>query len=590
MAIHPDEQRIETDVLVVGGGLAGCFAAMKAAEDGVRVTLVEKAHVAHCGSNTTGIDHYPYCYIPEVHGKLGYTIEDFVKNHTIVGSGLVDQELCKMMWQDSYDRLLDLEKIGIKIRFEKIYPWNFGFEPGEYRQKPKFRIVPWPGFKVPCVVSIEGRYIKAMLYKRLSQLGVHLLHFCDVQELVKQNGSVVGALGLTTRTGEFLVLEAKATVLATGFLSRLFPQTAMFNHLVPPNETGEGQTMAFHAGAELAVMEQYPRYGQRVILGAARLENWIRSSPATPSGYPAGRIVNSAGEVMPSNNRDFDQSFNDELYRKQADWVRTSIRQGKTPFYWDATLATEEERAYANWSSAEEGGGVELYRHLEEDLKADLATHQIQLAKPRVYEPGQSMGFILTSPGGILINTRCETSVPGLFAAGENAYGEHFPSSPWAIVTGSRAGRSAGAYARGATVMIRGDLIKEGRERILRPFAVKDGLTWQELNRGINNLIENYFIGASVNARRIGLEQVEALKREQVQAANPHEWMRAMETLSLLTVAEIFLRASLFPRKPDEWRILKKVDGEMKFMTRPIQQKYPVSLPEVSREQKIAKG
>lgn len=73
-----------------------------------RVTLAEKAHVDHSGSNTTGVDHYPYCYIPEVHGKPGYTIEDFVRNHTIVGSGLLDQELCEMMWQDSYDRLLDI--------------------------------------------------------------------------------------------------------------------------------------------------------------------------------------------------------------------------------------------------------------------------------------------------------------------------------------------------------------------------------------------------------------------------------------------------------------------------------------------------
>jgi hypothetical protein len=73
----------------------------------------------------------------------------------------------------------------------------------------------------------------------------------------------------------------------------------MFNHLVPPNQCGEGQVMALRAGAELAIMEQYPWLGRRVVVGAQRLKNWTRSSPATPSGYPAGRIVNVAGEVMP---------------------------------------------------------------------------------------------------------------------------------------------------------------------------------------------------------------------------------------------------------------------------------------------------
>ncbi len=585
------ENRIKTDVLVIGGGLAGCFAAIKAAEEGAKVTLAEKAHVAHSGSNTTGIDHYPYCYIPEVHGRLGHTIEDFVRNQTIVGTGLVDQELCEMMWQDSYERLLDLEKCGIKIRFEKIYPWNFGFDPGEYPGSPRFRIVPWSGFKIPCAVGIEGRYIKEQLYKNVTRVGVDVVNFCDIQELLTCDGAATGALGFGLRSNEFLVVEAKATVLATGFISRLFPQVAMFNHLVPPNETGEGQVMALRAGAELAIMEYYPRYGQRVVLGAARLENWIRSSPATPSGYPAGRIVNAAGEVMPANNRDFDQSFNDELYLKQADWVRASIREGKTPFYWDATLATEEERAYANWSSAEEGGGIELYRHLKEDLKADLATHQVQLAKPRIYEPGQPMGFILTSPSGIVINRDCETAVRGLFAAGENAYGQHFPSSPWALATGARAGRAAAAYARGTgSQTIDREQIHRGRDRILGPLTNKEGLSWQELNRGINNLIGNYFLGASANAKNIGLEEVEGLRKEKVQAGNLHELMRLMETLNLLTAAEIFLRASLCPRKPNEWRVLRKKNGEMEFLTRSIKQKYPISLPEVGKAQKVTRS
>lgn len=578
------KKMIETDVLVIGGGLAGCLAAMKAAERGVNVCVAEKGHIAHSGSNTTGIDHFPYCYIHEVHGRLGHAIEEFVKDQTIIGTGIVDQELCEMMWQDSYERLLDIERIGIKVRYEKIYPFNFGFSPGEYPGDPKFRIVPWNGFKVPPAVNIDGRYIKAKLCARLSELGVKLLHFHDMQELLSEKGAVSGAAGFNTRTGAFVSVAAKATVLATGSLSRIFPSSILFNHLVPPNQTAEGQTMALRAGAELAVMEHYMRAGQRVLLGAARLKNWLRSSPATPSGYPAGRVVNARGEVMPAK-RGFDLSADEQMGLAQAEWVRASIREGKTPFYWDATMATEEERAYANWSSAEEGGGIELYRHLEEDLKADLATHQIELARPRLYEPGQPMGFLMTSPSGLTINTKAETSLQGLYAAGEVAYGQHFPSCPWAFATGARAGNSAADRAANSSEpSIDSQQVAALKERILSPLKEQHGVTWLEMNREIHNLMETYFLGASPSAKQVGLERIAALKDQSFQAGTAHELMRRAETASLLTVAEIFIKASLVKRKYDEWRILKKENGQMAFTTRPIVYKYPVSLPDSVRE------
>ncbi len=572
------ENRLKTDVLIIGGGLAGCFAAMKAMENGVKVTLVEKGHVAHSGSNASGIDHFPYCYIPEVHGPLGYKIEDFVKNETLIATGVINQELCEMMWRDSYDRLLDLEKTGIKIRFEKIFPWNFGFEPGDYPDDPKFRIVPWRGFKIPAALNIEGRFIKAKLNSRLIELGVNVLHYHDTQDLLVHDGSVVGAIGFNMKTGDFFVIEAKAIVLATGSLSRLFSQPVMFNHLVPPNQTAEGQTMALRAGAELAVMEQYPWLGMRVQLGAQRLKNWVRSSPATPSGYPAGRIVNAEGEVMPSKDRDFDQSIDQETIKKQFEWVKTSIREKKTPFYWDATAATDEERSYAEWSCAEEGGGIELFRHLKQELNTDLSTHQIELGKPRLYEPGQAMGFSLTSPSGLIINEKTETTLKALYAAGEVAYGQHFPSSPWAFVTGARAGHNAAEYAlRVPESEVDEKQVEIKKERIYAPFMAYEGVTWQELNLGISNIMGSYFFGASPNSIKMGLQYIEDLKKQKPQADNPHELMRCMETLSLLVVSEIFLRASLSPRKPDEWRILKQIKRKMSFTTSPIKYKYPQS-------------
>ena len=72
---------IETDVLIIGGGLAGCMAAIKAAEtEGIRVTLVEKSNTLRSGCAASGIDH-TWAYIPEIHEKMGYSIDDMAEDH-----------------------------------------------------------------------------------------------------------------------------------------------------------------------------------------------------------------------------------------------------------------------------------------------------------------------------------------------------------------------------------------------------------------------------------------------------------------------------------------------------------------------------
>jgi succinate dehydrogenase/fumarate reductase flavoprotein subunit len=109
---------IEADVLVVGGGLAGCMAAIKAAEHGITVVLADKANTENSGCAGTGIDH-SWAYIPPVHGPLGYTMDDMMEDHIqAVCSGMVDQDLLYMAVSQNYDRMLDLEKFGINIRYD----------------------------------------------------------------------------------------------------------------------------------------------------------------------------------------------------------------------------------------------------------------------------------------------------------------------------------------------------------------------------------------------------------------------------------------------------------------------------------------
>ena len=74
---------VETDVLIIGGGLAGCMAAIKAAEEeGLKVTLVDKSNTKSSGCTASGIDHL-WGYIPMIHEKMGYTLEDMAEDHRV---------------------------------------------------------------------------------------------------------------------------------------------------------------------------------------------------------------------------------------------------------------------------------------------------------------------------------------------------------------------------------------------------------------------------------------------------------------------------------------------------------------------------
>src|SRR5208283_1625522 len=127
----------ETDVLVIGGGLAGCMAAIKASEaNGLRVTLVDKSNTVRSGCAASGIDHL-WAYIPEIHEKMGYTLEDMAEDHRQgMASGFFRKDLFYLVAKSMYDRVLDLEKFGIKFRYEDSRA------PGKFRVVEQFHSVP----------------------------------------------------------------------------------------------------------------------------------------------------------------------------------------------------------------------------------------------------------------------------------------------------------------------------------------------------------------------------------------------------------------------------------------------------------------
>jgi succinate dehydrogenase/fumarate reductase flavoprotein subunit len=568
-------QRIETDVLVIGGGLGGCMAAIAARRRGAKVTVMEKSHVDRSGAAGSGNDHF-WHWNPDIHPGRGWTVEKMVRDISWDGEygrlsgGIIDQELTEVVAAESYARVRDLESIGVKFRFDEIHPWNLQYEapPGE----PRLRIIPqfqseWD------TLNYEGRDIKPKLAAELRRLGVVVLNRVMATRILSSGGSASGAVGVSQRTGEAVVVEAPSVVLASGMdMSRLYrsPSGDWFNSQRPPMITGDGEAMAIRAGAEVFIRPP----GRTRNTGLQHFKGLYRSSGAATTSYPAGRIVDAEGGTI------IEHPAAREPMRKRREELECAVAEGRTPIYLDLTHASEEEIRYAEWSYGHEGlcwVMLEAMRDLGLDFRRDALELEVE-------ETGRHVGGRL----GVWINPETETSLPGLYAASPvQPAGE--VSAPIPVVLGYRAGERAAARAEGAQPHIDESEVEAELERITAPLGRTEGSTWREANIALNDVTEDFkrlYAGfnpppARDRVSQPGLrslsERLAALKADPIKAADPHELVRALEVLNLIEVAGTLVEAASDPRlaEPGTWFLARRREGATSFRSTPIAYKYP---------------
>ena len=155
---------VETDVLIVGGGAAGCMAAIKAAEDqNLKVTLVDKCNTVASGCTASGIDHI-WSYIPPVHEAMGYTLEDMAEDHRQgIAFGFFRRDLFMLVAGTMYERVLDMERWGINFRYEDSKA------PGKFRIVDQFH-------SVPAAFNFDGKPLKVKLTAEAKRRGVQILN------------------------------------------------------------------------------------------------------------------------------------------------------------------------------------------------------------------------------------------------------------------------------------------------------------------------------------------------------------------------------------------------------------------------------
>jgi succinate dehydrogenase/fumarate reductase flavoprotein subunit len=577
---------VETDVLVIGGGLAGCMAGIKASEYGVKATIAEKANTLSSGCAGTGVDH-SWAYIPPIHEKMGWTIDDLIEDHAqLIARGFINKELLRLVASENYSRMLDLEKFGIKIRYEdsKI--------PG------KFRIV-YQFHSLPSSFNFDGRDLKVKLTLEAKKRGVNIVNRVMMVALLITDGQISGALGIGTNNGHLYSFRAKTVVMSTGRANRLTPNVTGIwgNHRIPVNETGDGRAMAFRAGIPIINMEflssgYYSIGNYELNLGSPR--NTVQ---------PAAAVIGPNGEVIVPRTRFYDW---DNLGKEKVD-ARISRqkmlsgnrnprpsyeqlhKQGEGPFYLDLTGGTEEEIKYIEWSIGNEGKGSLFLDYLKNQEGFDFRKDKLEWLP-------NSREMAGTASSGLVVNNDLETEVKGLFGAGDDVGGVPWAGAPGAFVMGWRAGEKAAKEARQQKNFLPVDaeqieFLKKLCSGILQS---KEGQHWREVELAVQNAVD-YYAGdvRAGNTLRRGIERLNDIKKNALfKAENPHELMRCLEVQSIIDNAEMVLNASLerqesrrapfgfiradFPEQDDaRWLAflaLKKNQGKFEFSRIPIRQ------------------
>jgi succinate dehydrogenase/fumarate reductase flavoprotein subunit len=388
---------VESDVLVIGGGAGGLLAALSAKRHGgpgTRVTLVDAALVGRSG-HTAFSNAWTIVALPD--DDLAGILREIVAGN----DGIADQKLVHATLADSHERLRDFETMGMK--FERD-------ERGQYVRRPT------RGLDLARVLYPQGGGLEFswVLRRALQDAGVKLMDRLFVTGLLREQNRVTGATAIHGRTGEFHVLSARATIVATNAIG--------FRAGFVRDIAGTGTLLSYAAGATLRNAEF----------------SYVR--PGTPKFYFEGitfaiqegaRFVNRNGEAFMA---EYEPEWADEAdVPRIARAMAVEKRKGNAPLYLDMSAIPEPSRDYflrskVRWMD-------NFFHKLGAEAKTDM------FGKTPYYAMNQMTKMAVRT------GSDCRSDIPGLLAAGLAQAGcaNHFAGFHIGLCIGNGwiAGRSA---------------------------------------------------------------------------------------------------------------------------------------------------
>jgi fumarate reductase (CoM/CoB) subunit A len=358
--------QIQTDILVIGTGGAGLRAAIEVHEREAKVVLVSKSPAGH--NNCTIVAGAGY-----LAALGGMSIDEHRERTLNTGKGVNDPKLVEILVNEGAEKILELEKFGCIVNVRR------------------------GGIKVGDQDTKLGQGITLPMVNYIRELGLQFIENTIITKILKQENRVVGAVGYNSKQKEPVIFQAKAIVLASGGAGALFKRTDC-----PLKTTGDGYSLAFHAGARLRDME----FCQFFPLALAE--------PNTPSFLVngkvvwEGKIINTFGEDIPAKHNVTERPY----IAKSRDLLSRAMMR-----------------------EVHEGAGVQgavlldardIIRDGEPGDYYGMMNREFYMNKLKAHEqPFRIAPLSHFTMGGVVGNTFGETDVPGLVVAGEVMGGVH---------------------------------------------------------------------------------------------------------------------------------------------------------------------
>lgn len=559
-------EAVKTDVLVLGGGIAGCMAAIRAREDNLDVVLVDKGNLGRSGLSyqMSGVHSY---FDPE---KDDYS--DCYRECVEGSQWLADQERLNGMLNETTELIRGMESWG--VQFQK-QDGEFIRTAGVGMHYGRNVLMVYGGFQMMSIIRAE-----------VLRRGVRVIERVMSTDLLTSDGElptsgrVVGAVGFHIRTGKFYTFRARATVIATGGTNLLWGGEGYM-----PSCSGDGQAMAFRAGGEMRNHDI----------------SFFRYHPTGLNCAPGAHALLGEGVIM--------VNARGERFMKQWDPLRVErataalvcramaveTKAGRGPIYWDARHLNESS-----------------YGRLEKTIPIvlkSLALKRLDFRKDRI---PYSCALEDLGPGGLRVDRENATSLPALYCAG--ATSDHSEDGVSNVINhgtesgigGNRAGKAAAAYCG-----IAGEPVIDERqaarlkEQIFAPLRRESGIKHQAVRRRCMDIIDSGLLGPVRNGK--GLEKaigaVQEIIEEQVPglvARDYHELTRCLGVANALLFLEFVPRCALmrtesrgshyredYPARDDanwlKWVIAKKENNNISVWAEPIPyENYPLKYTETS--------
>ena len=553
--------RLTTDVLIIGGGTAGCYAALTIREKSdASIIIAEKANIKRSGCLAAGVNAIN-AYIVE-----GRKPEDYAEYAKKDADDIVREDLLLTMSERLNEVTAKMEKLGLVILKD---------ENGRYVARGNRNI------------KINGENIKPILADAVNSLkNVTVINRLNITDYIVKDNTILGAVGFNIDTGEAYEIRAKKVLCATGGAAGLYkpnnPGFSRHKMWYPPFNTGAGFAMGINAGAEMTTFEM------RFI--ALRCKDTIAPTGTIAQGVGA-KQVNSLGEI-------YENRYGLTTSQRVYGTVRENI-EGRGPCYLRTEGISSEQdeslkKAYLNMAPSQ------TLKWIESGKNPSEQNVEIEGTEPYIVGGHTASGY--------WVDTNRRTTINGLYAAGDVAGG-----CPQKYVTGAmaegeiaaedivkelnRSDITENAFSQ-STADEYADEFADERIREYNEYLSREDkdtiFSTEELEEAMQKVMDTYaggigshyqFNGKQLKLAKEKIEQIETLS-EKANAKDYHELMFVYELKERLTVCQVliehlkarketrwhsFAENLDYPEKSDEWLKYvntRKVDGRIEVKYR----------------------